>query len=100
MTTATRTRLVVLDPTVEATPDTIGLAPRLETLAGARIGLLSNSKNGVSRFFDQLEGLLRARYPGIELVRAAKPNASRGAPGETLDQLTSECAAVITAVGD
>ena len=98
MTTATR--LIVLDPTVEALPDSIGLAPRLETLAGARIGLLSNSKNGVSRFFDQLETMLRERYPGVEFVRDAKPNASRGAPGETLDRLTSECAAVITAVGD
>jgi hypothetical protein len=100
MTTEVGRKLVVLDPTVEATPDRIGLAPRLETLAGARVGLLSNSKNGVSRFFDQLEGMLRERYPGIETVRAAKPNASRGAPKETLDELTAGCAAVITAVGD
>ena len=98
MTTATR--LTVLDPTVDALPDSIGLSPRLETLAGARIGLLSNSKNGVSRFFDQLEVVLRERYPGVETIRAAKPNASRPAPGDTLDTLAAECTAVITAVGD
>lgn len=94
------TKLVVLDPTVEAIPDRIGLAPRLETLAGAKVGLLSNSKNGVSRFLDELEKQLGAVYPGVQFVRAAKGNASRPAPPATLDQLTEECAAVITAVGD
>jgi hypothetical protein len=98
MTTATR--LVVLDPTVEALPDSIGLSPRLETLAGARIGLLSNSKAGVSRFLDQLELVLSERYPGLEFIRDAKANASRPAPGEILDKLAADCTAVITAVGD
>jgi len=91
---------MVLDPTVEATPDSIGLAARLETLAGARIGLLSNSKNGVSRFLDDLERQLAERYPGVTFVRASKPNPSKPAPAETLAALAAECSAVVTAVGD
>lgn len=98
MTTATR--FVVYNPVVEALPDEVGLAPRLETLAGARIGLFSNSKNGVARFLDQLDVVLKERYPGVETVRAAKPNASRTAPVETLEELARGCAAVVVAVGD
>jgi hypothetical protein len=96
----TTARYVVLNPVVEALPDTIGLSPRLETLAGARVGLFSNSKNGVSRFLDRMDAVLKERYPGIETVRDAKPNASRMAPVETLDKLAKDCDAVIVAVGD
>lgn len=100
VTEAVRTPLMVLDPTVEALPDEISLAGRPVSLAGLRVGLLNNSKNGVDRFYDQLETLLNERYDGLSFVRARKPNASRGAPPEVLEKLVAECDVVISAVGD
>lgn len=97
---AVRPKITVLDPTVEALADEINLAARPRSLAGLRIGLLDNSKNGVGRFFDHLEGLLGERYDGIGFVRARKPNASRPAPPEVLDKLAAESDVVISAVGD
>jgi hypothetical protein len=97
---AVRPRVVVLDPTVEAIPDEIALAPRPAALDGLRVGLLDNGKNGVARFLDHLEALLSERYEGLSFTRARKPNASRPAPPETLDRLAAECDVVISAVGD
>ncbi len=97
---AVRPKLVVLDPTVEALPDDVHLAARPATLEGLRVGLLDNSKNGVSRFLDHLEAVLSERYAGLTFVRGRKPNASRPAPAEVLDRLTAECDVVVSAVGD
>ncbi len=97
---ATQRRLAVLDPTVEALPDEIALAARPLDLAGLRVGLLDNSKNGVARFLDHLEAVLAERYEGLSFVRARKPNASRPAPAAVLDKLAAESDVVVSAVGD
>ncbi len=97
---AVRARMAVLDPTVEALPDDVGMAGRPAGLAGLRVGMLDNSKNGVARFLDHMEALLAERYEGVSFVRARKPNASRPAPPEVLDQLAAESDVVISAVGD
>lgn len=97
---ATRPKLAVLDPTVDALPDEIVLAARPADLAGLRVGLLDNSKNGVARFLDQLEAVLSERYDGLRFVRARKPNASRPAPPDVLDRLVAESDVVVSAVGD
>ena len=100
MTTAVRERLVVLDPTQEPEAAPAAMAPPMTDLAGKRIGLLDNSKNGSAQFLDFLAQLLAEQYEGVTFVRASKPNASRPVPGETLEMLLGQCDLVITAVGD
>ena len=97
---ATRPKLAVLDPTVEALPDDVELAARPASLAGLRVGLLDNSKNGVAAFLDHLEAVLGERYDGLSFVRARKPNASRPAPPDVLDRLVAASDVVVSAVGD
>ncbi len=100
MTTVVREKLVVLDPTQESEAAAVTMAPPITDLAGKRIGLLDNSKNGAGQFLDFLAQLLAEEYEGVTFVRARKPNASRVVPEDTLEQLTGECDLVITAVGD
>lgn len=100
MATVVREKLVVLDPTQEPETAVVTMAPPIADLAGKRIGLLDNSKNGSAQFLDFLAQLLAEQYDGVTFVRARKPNASRPVPGETLEMLARECDLVITAVGD
>ena len=61
--------------------------PRLESLAGKKIGLLDISKPGGSFFLDRLEQLFRERYHAGEVVRARKPTFSKNAPDAVIEQL-------------
>lgn len=61
--------------------------PRLQSLAGKKIGLLDISKPGGSFFLDRLEQLFRERYHAGEVVRARKPTFSKNAPDAVIEQL-------------
>jgi hypothetical protein len=89
----------VLDPTPERPAEATPPAPALATLAGARIGLLDNSKIRVDRFCDFLEEILRTEYGVADVVRHRKRNASAPAPDDIINELLA-CDAVISAVGD
>lgn len=74
-------------------------APRLDTLKGKRIGVISNGKQGTRPFFDHMERILRDRYEVAEVVRRTKRNYS--APCE--DEVMSEAMgwdAILSGVGD
>jgi hypothetical protein len=42
----------ILDPTYEEGPSDFAAAPRLATLEGMTVGIISNGKHGTGRFFD------------------------------------------------
>lgn len=63
-------------------------APRLETLAGARIALLDISKPGGSHFLGRLAHLLHHRY-GVEIARYSKPTFTKPAPDALIAELAS-----------
>ena len=71
----------VLDPTHELGSPEARLAPRVSEFAGITVGLLSNGKANVGRFYDHLEDLLRNEWGVAEVVRRTKGNYS--APAET-----------------
>jgi hypothetical protein len=89
----------VLDPTPERPAETTAPARALTGLAGARIGLLDNSKIRVDRFCDFVEEILRTEYGVADVVRRRKRNASAPAPDEVMGELLA-CDAVISAIGD
>src|SRR5205085_12567800 len=89
----------VLDPTPERPAEVASPASALAGLAGARIGLLDNSKIRVDRFCDFVEEILRAEYGVADVVRRRKHHASAPAPREVMGDLLG-CDAVISAVGD
>ena len=91
--------ITVLDPTSESERQPNQLAPRLTSLQGCRVGVLDNRKANADRLFDLVEAMLRDRYQAQVVVRRQKPDFSRPAPSEVLEDLRA-CDAVLTGVGD
>jgi hypothetical protein len=89
----------VLDPTFDGTADETAAMPRLETLEGRTIGLLDNRKHNVHELLNHMENILRSDYGVKNIVRLQKPDASRPAPPEVVEQM-KQCEALISAVGD
>ena len=88
----------VLDPRVDPEGEPLALAPGVASLEGATIGLLDNTKIGTARFYDHLETLLR-RHGVREVVRRRKPDSSRPAPREVLDDLAA-ADGIVSGIGD
>jgi hypothetical protein len=54
--------LQVLDPTNETAPPLGKPAPRLTSLVGKTIGIISNGKDGTKGFFAHLDRMLREQF--------------------------------------
>ena len=74
-------------------------APRLESLAGQRIGLLDIAKPRSKEFLDRFEELLHERGGVAEVVRLRKSTPSRPAPPDVLAE-AERCGAVLVALAD
>ena len=88
-----------LDPTHESDAQRFALAPRIASLEGKVIAIVSNGKKGTRPFFDALEREFFERYRVAEVVRLTKGNYS--APAEPL--LLRDSArwhALVSGIGD
>ncbi|MBZ5502363.1 MAG: hypothetical protein LAN59_08995 [Acidobacteriia bacterium] len=56
-------------------PPTVGIRPRVQDLAGKKIGLCDNGKFGAHHFLEALETMLKQRYPAATILRLPKPAA-------------------------
>ena len=77
------------DPTAEPRVVAAKLAPRLESLAGKRIGILDNSKANAGVLMLAVANILKERYGVGEIVKRDKPVAGPPSP-EALAAL-AEC---------
>jgi len=91
------TRLV-LDPTSERAPARRERLPRLDSLAGRRIGLLDIAKARGDVFLNRLEERLRER--GADVTRYRKPTFTKPAPPDLRQQIAVQCDAVVEALAD
>lgn len=91
--------LRVLDPTNEAAPPLGTLAPRVKSLAGATVGIISNGKEGTHGFFAHLDRVLREELGVATVVRRTKSNYSAPADAHLIDELR-RWQAVVTGIGD
>jgi len=89
----------VLDPTHGDEPDPFALAPRLDDVAGATIGVISNGKQGTRRFFDALARELIDTWGAADVVRVTKPNYSAPAGDEIFDR-AKQWNALVAGIGD
>ena len=89
----------VLDPTTERAPPLGHLAPRLETLAGKTIGVISNGKEGTKGFFAHLDRMLREELGAAAVLIRVKANYSAPAEAPILEEAKG-WDAVITGIGD
>ena len=93
-----KTELVVLNPRGEI-PRKSALAPnpRLDSLAGKKIGLYSNMKQGMDNFYTVFEELLKQKYPDATVMKVSGAFLIRD---EDAEALAKEADAFVYGVGD
>jgi hypothetical protein len=89
----------VLDPTNEMKAAATMLAPRLPSLQGKTVGLISNAKEGTKGYFTHLERLLRDEFGVADVVWRTKSNYSAPADAHIVKEITN-WHAVFAGVGD
>ena len=89
----------ILDPTDERVPVARQITPRTGEISGV-VGLLDISKPRGNVLLDELQALLAARYPKIELRRYAKPTFAKPCPSDLRLKMRSECSFVVEALAD
>jgi hypothetical protein len=90
----------VLHPAAEDVAKPQCLAPRLSSLQGTTVGLIDNHKRNANVYLEELGRLLQEGYGVSRMVTYRKISQSLPTPDEVLDQLASECDAIIHAVAD
>ncbi|MBM87406.1 MAG: hypothetical protein CMQ41_03435 [Gammaproteobacteria bacterium] len=91
--------LTVLNPTIEYDSRDFKLAPRIDTLAGKTVGLISNGKEGTQGFFTHLDQQLREKLKVAEVIWETKSNYSAPAEDDIIERARAWDLA-ITGLGD
>jgi hypothetical protein len=89
----------VLDPTNEMKETGAVLAPRLLSLAGKTVGIITNAKEGTKGYFTHLERLLRDEMGVADVVWRTKSNYSAPADAHIVKEIPN-WHAVFAGVGD
>ncbi len=89
----------VLDPTNEAKPALGQPAPRLTTLEGKTVAIISNGKEGSKAFFGHLDRMLRDEHGVRDVVLRVKSNYSAPADPYIVDEIR-RWDAVVSGIGD
>jgi len=91
-------KFIVLDPTLEVE------APRVERVARPAhirvLGLLDNGKRNSDKLLQEIGALVKADHPHVTINYYRKASAYRPAPSDLLDQVATECDAVLVGIGD
>ena len=90
----------IYDPrgAVEASP--VAAAPRVEALAGLRLGLLDNTKWNANKLLRGLRDRLAARHAFAALNYYRKESFSLNAAPALIDEIAAANDIVLTAIGD
>jgi hypothetical protein len=90
----------ILDPTSEVTAQAIAYAPRPDSLAGKRVGLIENTKFNSDRLLQKVGDILKAEYGAGETRMWRKKNSSVPAHEEIIEELRSSCDVMVAGIGD
>ena len=92
---------VLLYPDTAIEDPTFRLASRGHTtLSGLTLGLLINGKRNSDHLLNDIAELLGERFRLKGVVSQTKPTHGRTAPAKMLDELSSSCDVMVTAIGD
>lgn len=90
----------ILSPVPPVMADKIPLAPRPESLAGARIGILDNCKANAGRLLASVADYLVEHEHAVLGPSERKPHTAMPAPDTVLDRLVADSDIVLTASAD
>ena len=97
----TDTPTQILDPTVgDAEQPSVPRPPRLEAMAGARMGLVANGKTHSEVILSRIAANLDARHGLGKTTTLTKPSPGRPVAGAELDMLAEHAMAIVAAIGD
>jgi hypothetical protein len=89
----------ILDPTNEMKSAGVQLAPRLRSLAGMTVGIVTNAKEGTKGYFGHLDRLLRQEMGVADVIWREKSNYSAPCDAHIVQEMTN-WHAVFAGVGD
>ncbi len=93
--------LTLLDPIGEVHPQTVQLAPRLDSIVGKRIGILYNNKrNRGDGFLDQIAANLRAKGQAKDVFIVTKLTRARAVDHDSIETMRLRSDAMISGVSD
>jgi hypothetical protein len=91
--------LQVLDPTHEKAAPLGQCAPRLVSLRGKTVGIISNGKEGTKGYFAHLDRMLRQEFGVADVAIRVKSNYSAPADATIVGEIAN-WDAVVTGIGD
>jgi hypothetical protein len=92
--------LITLDPTGVKQVELNAMAPRLQSLNGATIGVLHNVKHNAKELLMEMADVLQERYEIRDVIGPELAGQSMLATKEQLDRFAAECDVVLTGLGD
>lgn len=72
MDTVNRGLATLVNPLGQVEVRQLSLAQRLKTLSGKRVGLINTGKPSVEHFLGEIEKMLRADYPDVQICSVRK----------------------------
>jgi hypothetical protein len=89
----------ILDPSNEGKSVGVQLAPRLPSLEGLTVGIVTNAKEGTKGYFTHLDRLLREEMGVADVIWREKSNYSAPCDAHIVEEITN-WHAVFAGVGD
>jgi len=89
----------VYDPTASPRASGATLAPRLHSLCGKTVGILDNGKANAGMLMNAVTELLKRDYGVTDVLVRRKPVAGPASP-QVIDEMVSQCAAVLIGSAD
>ena len=90
----------VLNPAAEGAVASQKLAPRLCGLQGMTVGLIDNHKGNSDLYLAELAELFKEQFGVAKVITYRKDSQSIPTPPDVLDDLASNCQAIIHAATD
>ncbi|MCL0101505.1 hypothetical protein M1O29_00250 [Dehalococcoidia bacterium] len=85
----------ILDPGSDPLKEATAITPRVPTIGGKRLGLLSNGWRSFDHILKHYTELAKGKYEAGDVLTRKNPNASSGTPQPTLEELATVDAAVV-----
>lgn len=96
---ASQPTVTVLDPSGHVFQEDVGLARRLDDLAGQTVGLLDDGLAFSDAFLERIGELLEERAGVSAVIARQKPNLSAPAPKPMLEELVNKVDFAVVGVG-
>ena len=90
----------IFDPTTEAKARTIHYAPRPQSLAGLRIGLVDNTKHNSDQLLLRIAAILEKEHGARAHIIRRKKSSGSAPHEEIVNEIKAACDVVVAGVGD